>query len=126
MVYCVVPVAQEERAAANEVALPSLVVCPQTLVLHWAHEVHKFAGNAIKTLPYQGSPAVHTPSTRIGISSRHCFLLLYPTNGMLTSVCMLGAHSSCLLISTQRIAPSVLCNLDGCCMFRTLLYGEQR
>ena len=48
----------EERAAAGEARLPSLVVCPQTLVLHWAHEVHKFAGAAVRVVPYHGSPAV--------------------------------------------------------------------
>ena len=51
--------AVEERRAEGAAHLPSLVVCPSTLVLHWAHEVAKFvAEGAISTLAYQGAPQV--------------------------------------------------------------------
>lgn len=30
--------------------LPSMVVCPPTLVGHWAHEVEKFVGSQMKTV----------------------------------------------------------------------------
>lgn len=59
-----VAAALEERAAAGEQRLPCLVVCPQTLVLHWAHEVHKFAADAIRTVAYHGSPTVSAPVAR--------------------------------------------------------------
>lgn len=52
-------VAVEERRAEGAAHLPSLVVCPSTLVLHWAHEVAKFvAEGALRTLAYQGAPQV--------------------------------------------------------------------
>lgn len=54
--------AMEDRAAGGEARLPSLVVCPSTLVLHWAHEVHKFAGAAIRTIAYHGNPGVSPAS----------------------------------------------------------------
>ena len=51
--------AVEERRAEGAAHLPSLVVCPSTLVLHWAHEVAKFvAEGALHTLAYQGAPQV--------------------------------------------------------------------
>ena len=51
--------AVEERRAEGAAHLPSLVVCPSTLVLHWAHEVAKFAAEgALRTLAYQGAPQV--------------------------------------------------------------------
>ena len=52
----------EDRAAAGEAPLPSLVVCPPTLVLHWAHEVRKFAGAAIRTVAYHGNISVSPAS----------------------------------------------------------------
>jgi TATA-binding protein-associated factor len=55
----------EERRAATAAHLPSLVVCPSTLVLHWAHEVAKFvADGALRTLAYQGAPQVR-PSLQL-------------------------------------------------------------
>lgn len=52
-------VAVEERRASGAAQLPSLVVCPSTLVLHWAHEVAKFvAKGALRTVAYQGAPQV--------------------------------------------------------------------
>jgi TATA-binding protein-associated factor len=39
------------------VHLPSLVVCPPTLVAHWAYEVNKFC-NYLKIAQYSGSPGV--------------------------------------------------------------------
>ena len=42
-------VAVEERRAAGAAQLPSLVVCPSTLVLHWAHEVAKFVAKGRAT-----------------------------------------------------------------------------
>ena len=37
--------------------LPSLVVCPPTLVGHWFDEVNKFVSSALVPLRYEGSPA---------------------------------------------------------------------
>ena len=35
--------------------LPSLVVCPATLVQHWCHEVERFCGAQLKAVAYGGS-----------------------------------------------------------------------
>lgn len=38
--------------------LPSLVVCPSTLVQHWPYEIAKFVGpEALRPLAYHGAPA---------------------------------------------------------------------
>lgn len=38
--------------------LPSLVVCPSTLVQHWPYEIAKFVGpEALRPLAYHGTPA---------------------------------------------------------------------
>jgi hypothetical protein len=37
--------------------LPSLVVCPATLVAHWPHEAERWVGPALRVLQYQGTPA---------------------------------------------------------------------
>lgn len=62
-----------ERAAAyaqsksSDVApLPSLVVCPSTLVGHWAFEIEKFiSSDVLNPLQYAGSP-----QERVGLRSR--------------------------------------------------------
>ena len=51
-----------ERAAAAATAgarrLPSLVVCPSTLVGHWAHEVPRYVdAPLLRPLPIAGPPA---------------------------------------------------------------------
>ncbi|GAQ92366.1 hypothetical protein KFL_009950010, partial [Klebsormidium nitens] len=61
----IVAAAAAERAAArarmpapDNAPLPSLVVCPPTLVGHWAFEIEKFVGEKVLSpLQYQGSPA---------------------------------------------------------------------
>ena len=50
--------------------LPSLVVCPATLVGHWHDEVHKHFGERLKAVQYAGNPqqrASLRPSLRGGI-----------------------------------------------------------
>eukprot|EP00026_Physarum_polycephalum_P000188 Phypoly_transcript_00188.p1 GENE.Phypoly_transcript_00188~~Phypoly_transcript_00188.p1 ORF type:complete len:1137 (+),score=241.31 Phypoly_transcript_00188:2692-6102(+) len=42
---------------ANFQPLPSLVVCPPTLVAHWCNEIQKFCEASIKPLSYMGSPS---------------------------------------------------------------------
>jgi TATA-binding protein-associated factor len=42
---------------ANFQPLPSLVVCPPTLVGHWCNEIQKFCEPAVKPLSYMGSPS---------------------------------------------------------------------
>lgn len=38
--------------------MPSLVVCPPTLVGHWAHEISRFLeADVLRTLQYEGPPA---------------------------------------------------------------------
>ena len=45
-------------AAAGQGLLPSLVVCPSTLVAHWAHEIEKYVGpGVLSPLPILGTPA---------------------------------------------------------------------
>ncbi|KAK9823112.1 hypothetical protein WJX72_000353 [[Myrmecia] bisecta] len=46
-----------ERRGAGLPDLPSLIVCPPTLVGHWAHEIVKFV-DVLRPLAYQGPPAV--------------------------------------------------------------------
>jgi len=46
-----------EQRAAGAPPRPSLVVCPPTLVGHWAHEVDKFVGASLRALAYEGPPA---------------------------------------------------------------------
>lgn len=46
-----------EQRAAGAPARSSLVVCPPTLVGHWAHEVDKFVGPALRAFAYEGPPA---------------------------------------------------------------------
>lgn len=38
----------------DTIPLPSLIVCPPTLVGHWYHEVKKYAGETLKPLAYVG------------------------------------------------------------------------
>jgi TATA-binding protein-associated factor len=45
-------------AASGQGLLPSLVVCPSTLVAHWAHEIQKYIGpGVLSPLPILGTPA---------------------------------------------------------------------
>eukprot|EP00899_Mesostigma_viride_P012526 jgi/Mesvir1/21274/Mv21673-RA.3 len=47
-----------EREEFNKGApLPSLVVCPPTLVANWEHEVFKFCGHVLRPVMYMGPPA---------------------------------------------------------------------
>lgn len=46
-----------DQQAANMTPPPSLIVCPPTLVSHWAHEIGKFVEEGLlQPLQYQGSP----------------------------------------------------------------------
>ncbi|KAF7266582.1 hypothetical protein GWI33_020089 [Rhynchophorus ferrugineus] len=47
----------KECKSADSVPLPSLVVCPPTLIGHWVYEVEKFVNHKyLKPLQYSGSP----------------------------------------------------------------------
>jgi TATA-binding protein-associated factor len=49
---------------AGPAARQSLVVCPQTLVPHWAHEIEKFVGaDVLSTFVYQGTSVVRVGGT---------------------------------------------------------------
>ncbi len=51
--------AVEERRAGRQAHLPSLVVCPSSLVGHWEHEVSKFVRTgSLQPLAYMGQAAV--------------------------------------------------------------------
>ena len=46
-----------EQQAAGVAPPPSLIVCPPTLVSHWAHEIAKFVQDGLlQPLQYQGTP----------------------------------------------------------------------
>jgi len=52
--------ARREKFAGGDTSqapVPSLVVCPPTLVGHWAFEFDKFVGSQIRTVSYAGAPA---------------------------------------------------------------------
>ena len=51
--------------APSDAPLPSLVVCPSTLVHHWAHEVPRYVeGAVLSPLPYGGTPAERVAAQR--------------------------------------------------------------
>jgi TATA-binding protein-associated factor len=54
-------VLRQQRFAESENSefepLPSLVVCPSTLVGHWQNEFRKFCGDSVVVVAYQGSPS---------------------------------------------------------------------
>jgi TATA-binding protein-associated factor len=57
--------AQQAAAAGSKAAasglLPSLVVCPSTLVGHWAHEINKYVDESVlRPLAISGTPAERT------------------------------------------------------------------
>lgn len=55
---CVAAMVVEARAAGG-VEATSLIVCPPTLVGHWAHEIAKFVSPTIlRPLAVQGPPQV--------------------------------------------------------------------
>ena len=61
---CIIASDHHDRRAAHarepsgaNVPLPSLVVCPPTLVGHWAFEIEKFTSGRLACLQYYGSPA---------------------------------------------------------------------
>lgn len=46
-----------DQEASTQPQRPSLIVCPSTLVPHWAYEISKFvAPGLIRPLQYQGTP----------------------------------------------------------------------
>lgn len=48
----------QTKKRADAVTLPSLVVCPPTLIGHWVYEIKKFVPNRyLKPLQYEGIPA---------------------------------------------------------------------
>ncbi|KAJ2863287.1 TATA-binding protein-associated factor mot1, partial [Coemansia erecta] len=51
---------EAEGAAADSRPLPSLVVCPPTLISHWEQEICRFAEN-LRPLCYAGTPAERRP-----------------------------------------------------------------
>ena len=55
---CILAATVVERRRAGLPFLPALVVCPPTLVGHWAHEINEYvAESTLKPLEYHGSPA---------------------------------------------------------------------
>jgi len=47
----------KETGGSDSVLLPSIVVCPPTLIGHWTHEVQKFIPkNILRPLQYSGLP----------------------------------------------------------------------
>lgn len=55
---CILAATVVERRRAGLSFLPALVVCPPTLVGHWAHEINEYvAESTLKPLEYHGSPA---------------------------------------------------------------------
>jgi TATA-binding protein-associated factor len=49
---------QQQQQAAAAGLLPSLVVCPSTLVGHWAHEINKYVDESVlRPLAISGTPA---------------------------------------------------------------------
>lgn len=57
-----------EQRAASGCEAASLIVCPPTLVGHWAHEIAKFvAPTILRPLALQGPPQVR-PSYRVSAS----------------------------------------------------------
>eukprot|EP01132_Coremiostelium_polycephalum_P001343 gene1343-1696_t len=50
-------VAFAERGTADVQPLPSLVVCPPSLVGHWFYEIKKFCDESMRPMTYMGNPA---------------------------------------------------------------------
>ena len=54
---CILAATAVERRAAGLPPLPSLVICPPTLVGHWAHEIAQYvSSDVLRPLEYQGTP----------------------------------------------------------------------
>lgn len=47
----------EATQNSQDQPLPSLVICPSTLVSHWEAEIEKFCQDRVKTLRYVGNPS---------------------------------------------------------------------
>ena len=59
------PAGAPAAGAATDRPLPSLVVCPSTLVAHWPFEISKFvATDVLRPLAYHGTPAERTALRR--------------------------------------------------------------
>jgi TATA-binding protein-associated factor len=55
---CILAATVVERKKSGLPFLPALVVCPPTLVGHWAHEINEYVSESVlKPLEYHGSPA---------------------------------------------------------------------
>lgn len=51
------PIYFQETGGPDSIPLPSIVVCPPTLIGHWTHEVQKFIPkNILRPLQYSGLP----------------------------------------------------------------------
>jgi TATA-binding protein-associated factor len=67
----------ERTQAADSAPLPSLVVCPPTLVAHWHFEVQKFCRpEDFRCVMYAGTPAERA-AIRGRLGSVHCIVLSY-------------------------------------------------
>lgn len=54
---CILAATVVERRAAGLPRLPALVVCPPTLVGHWAHEINQYVDeDVLRPLQYHGTP----------------------------------------------------------------------
>ena len=69
-----------ERASSGAPALPSLVVCPPTLVQHWAHETGRYLPpeHALRCVAYAGAPAARA-QLRPQLRGAHLVVASYDT-----------------------------------------------
>lgn len=66
----------KETQRADAAPLPSLVVCPPTLVAHWIYELGKFAPDDFAATAYQGSPAERA-AVRASVDKYDCVVMSY-------------------------------------------------
>lgn len=64
-------------AAAGGSVLPSLVVCPSTLVGHWAHEINKYVdASVLRPLAVSGSPSERAAAAQQLRSGRYNVVII--------------------------------------------------
>ncbi|XP_022171117.1 TATA-binding protein-associated factor 172 [Myzus persicae] len=67
----------KETGGPDSVLLPSIVVCPPTLIGHWTHEVQKFIPkNILRPLQYSGLP-VERQKLRVYADDYNLFIVSY-------------------------------------------------
>eukprot|EP01133_Synstelium_polycarpum_P000248 gene248-301_t len=60
----------------NNAPLPSMVVCPSTLVGHWYHEIKRFCDASMRPLTYHGNPAERA-ALRLQFSTHNVLIVSY-------------------------------------------------